>query len=213
MLIALKNISPRYLEQEKITGSEVWKKDLQFSSEELVEIVASSGRGKSSLINFIYGTKSDFEGSILIDGKTIEKQNQAFLALLRKEKLSVVFQDLRLFETRTCLENLMVKRALNPYTSEERIQQMAEKLGVSNKLQSIAGNCSYGERQRIAIIRALQQPFDFLLLDEPFSHLDDRNSERALALIIEEAAKRKAGIILADLEINNNYPATKRIRL
>lgn len=213
MLIALKNISPRYLEQEKITGSEVWKKDLQFSSEELVEIVASSGRGKSSLINFIYGTKSDFEGSILIDGKTIEKQNQAFLALLRKEKLSVVFQDLRLFETRTCLENLMVKRALNPYTSEDRIQQMAEKLGVSNKLQSIAGNCSYGERQRIAIIRALQQPFDFLLLDEPFSHLDDRNSERALALIIEEAAKRKAGIILADLEINNNYPATKRIRL
>lgn len=213
MLIELKNISPRYLEQEKITGSEVWKKDLRFSDSERIEIVASSGRGKSSLINFIYGTKSDFEGFIHIDNKAIEKQNPEYLASLRKEKLSVVFQDLRLFETRTCMENLLVKRALSPFASVDSIQQMAARLGVSNKLNSIAGNCSYGERQRIAIIRALLQPFDYLLLDEPFSHLDDRNSELALGLIIEEAAKRNAGVILADLETNDKFPATKRIRL
>jgi len=54
---------------------------------------------------------------------------------------------------------------------------MAERLGIQNKLQQAAGKCSYGEQQRIAIIRALQQPFDFIVLDEPFSHLDEDNSK------------------------------------
>jgi putative ABC transport system ATP-binding protein len=213
MLIELKNISPRYLEQEKIEGSEVWEQGLVFTKPDIVEIVASSGRGKSSLINFIYGTKSDFKGSIMIDNIAVEKQSAEFLTSLRTKKLSVVFQDLRLFETRTCLENILVKRALAPFAQEDTIMHMADSLGVRNKLGSTAGNCSYGERQRIAIIRALQQPFDFILLDEPFSHLDDRNRDLALKLILEEASKRKAGIILADLETNKNFPATKRIRL
>jgi putative ABC transport system ATP-binding protein len=77
---------------------------------------------------------------------------------------------------------------------------MADKLGISNKLDRLARECSYGEQQRIAIIRALQQPFDFILLDEPFSHLDTANRNKALELITTEAQKREASIILADLE-------------
>ena len=58
---------------------------------------------------------------------------------------------------------------------------------------------SYGQRQRIAVIRALCQPFDFLLLDEPFSHLDDVNQQLLIDLVTEEAAKNKAGIIFTSL--------------
>lgn len=76
---------------------------------------------------------------------------------------------------------------------------MAERLGIKNKLTQQAETCSYGEQQRIAIIRALQQPFDLIVLDEPFSHLDENNSKIALNLIEEEAAQRNASIILADL--------------
>jgi len=77
---------------------------------------------------------------------------------------------------------------------------MATRLGIGNKLDKKCGTCSYGEQQRIAIIRSLQQPFDFLLLDEPFSHLDEQNRSIAMQLIEEEATERKAAIILADLK-------------
>ena len=77
---------------------------------------------------------------------------------------------------------------------------MASRLGIQNKLQQLCGTCSYGEQQRIAIIRALQQPFQYLLLDEPFSNLDEVNRQKAMELIQEEATARKASIILADLK-------------
>ena len=77
---------------------------------------------------------------------------------------------------------------------------MAERLDIANKLTQNAGICSYGEQQRIAIIRALQQPFDFIIMDEPFSHLDENNREKAMQLIEEEAGVRGAAIILADLK-------------
>ena len=76
---------------------------------------------------------------------------------------------------------------------------MADRLGIKNKLSKLCSTCSFGEQQRIAIIRALQQPFDFLLLDEPFSHLDELNREKAMELIEEESRKRGATVILADL--------------
>ena len=77
---------------------------------------------------------------------------------------------------------------------------MATRLGLKSKLGKLCNTCSYGEQQRIAIIRALQQPFDFLLLDEPFSHLDEANRMKAMELIEEEAAARNASIILSDLK-------------
>ena len=77
---------------------------------------------------------------------------------------------------------------------------MARSLGIHNKLGKPARTCSYGEQQRIAIIRALLQPFDFLLLDEPFSNLDDNNRIKVMDLIEAEATERKASILLVDLK-------------
>ena len=77
---------------------------------------------------------------------------------------------------------------------------MARSLGIHNKLGKLAKTCSYGEQQRIAIIRALLQPFDFLLLDEPFSNLDDNNRIKVMDLIEAEATERKASILLVDLK-------------
>jgi putative ABC transport system ATP-binding protein len=80
-------------------------------------------------------------------------------------------------------------------------------------MQQNAGICSYGEQQRIAIIRSLQQPFNFIVLDEPFSHLDENNSIKAMQLIETEAAKRNAGIILADLNEVPFYKADRTLFL
>jgi putative ABC transport system ATP-binding protein len=90
---------------------------------------------------------------------------------------------------------------------------MAGRLGIGDKLKSKARICSYGEQQRVAIIRSLLQPFDFLLLDEPFSHLDNRNSRLAMDLMMEEAVQRKACIIFADLERIDYFPYTRLFHL
>ena len=87
-----------------------------------------------------------------------------------------------------------------PFKSPEALELMSNGLGIQNKLNQQAQICSYGEKQRIAVVRALQQPFNFILLDEPFSHLDDNNRKKAMQLIEEEATQRNAAIILADLK-------------
>jgi putative ABC transport system ATP-binding protein len=80
---------------------------------------------------------------------------------------------------------------------------MTQQLGMSAQLNQKTKTLSYGQKQRLAIIRALCQPFEFLLLDEPFSHLDNTNINIAWQLIQTEAKKQNAGIILTSL--GNNY--------
>lgn len=212
MQITIKQLAPAFLEKEKIHRSEIWNKDISFSKGEKIQLVAPSGSGKTSFVHFLYGMRKDYTGAVLFNGKEISNMNPEQTAAMRSGQLSIVFQDLRLFIDHSALENISIKRALEPF-GEDRISEMAEKLGIASKLQQVAGICSYGERQRIAIIRALQQPFDFIVLDEPFSHLDEANSKKALALIEEEAAKRNAGIILADLEAVPFYKSDKTFHL
>lgn len=213
MAIIFKNVSPVYLEEEKIQRSEVWNRELRVEKNINVQVTAPSGSGKTSFIHFLYGVRQDYSGEIIIDEKNLTGAGAEEISLIRRSKLSIVFQDMRLFTGHTLWENIIVKHALEPYHKEESIRIMAARLGVETKLHQQASKCSYGEQQRAAIIRALQQPFDYLLLDEPFSHLDDKNSLIAMQLILEEAAKRNATIIMADLEPNSNFPANKTLHL
>lgn len=82
---------------------------------------------------------------------------------------------------------------------------MANQLGVWSILDQQAMHCSYGEQQRVSIIRALMQPFDFLIMDEPFSHLDNANKKIAADLIDTECKKRNAGIIITDLDKDDHF--------
>jgi putative ABC transport system ATP-binding protein len=142
--------------------------------------------------------------------KTFSAEN---FAALRKDSFSLVLQDMRLLPEQTVSANLFIKHQLNPYHPVEKIKEMTERLGIGSKLQSKCKTCSYGEQQRVAIIRALLQPFQFLLLDEPFSHLDNNNSVKAMELILEEAKARNAAIIFADLERIEFFPYTKLYHL
>ena len=213
MEISLNNIIPDFLEKEKTDNSAVWKKIVAFKEGNKTEIIAPSGRGKTSLIHFLYGLRKDYSGILLFDNENVKNITPTDLADIRAMQLSIVFQDLRLFKDFSVLQNLEIKRALAPYHKTSLINEMSEKLGIINKLSQKAGTCSYGEQQRIAIIRALQQPFNFIILDEPFSHLDEENSKKALALIEQEADKRGAGIILADLQHNPSFNADSTLHL
>ena len=213
MQIEIQQIAPVFLEQEKISGSEIWNQLIAFQKGEYVQLIAPSGSGKTSFIHFLYGLRKDFSGNIFFNNKSLKTISSTQLSSIRAAKLSVVFQDLRLFTNHTAYENIFVKHQLQPFHPKNKIEEMAERLGIQNKLHQAAGKCSYGEQQRIAIIRALQQPFDFIVLDEPFSHLDEDNSKKAMQLIEEETQKRNAGIILADLEQVSFFNAQKILNL
>ena len=200
MQIKLQQIIPTFIETEKISGSQIWNSDVVFNSGQKIEIVAPSGSGKTSLIHFLYGLRKDYNGSILYDNHSISSFDAEKFATYRQQNISIVFQDLRLFAEQTVLQNVEIKRQLQPYHAESKIEAMAKRLGIQNKLHKLCKTCSYGEQQRIAIIRSLQQPFNFLLLDEPFSHLDEANRQKAMELMEEETAARNAGILLADLK-------------
>ncbi len=200
MQIHLQKIFPSFFEKDNIDGSEIWNKELVFSSAEHVHIIAPSGSGKTSLIHFIYGLRKDYSGDIFYGKENIRNLSLEQFSSFRKQNISVVFQDLRLFADQTVKQNLELKRQLNPYHPPQKIDEMAMRLGIGSKLNSLAKTCSYGEQQRIAIIRSLLQPFDFLLLDEPFSHLDDTNRIKAFELIKEECEARKVSMIFADLK-------------
>lgn len=200
MRIQLRNVAPDYIETEKRKDSDIWAQNISIMKGERLHIVAPSGSGKTSLMHFIYGVRKDYSGSIFYDDHDIKKISTDGFSSFRQDKISIIFQDLRLFEDQTVRENIEIKRRLNPYHKPEAIDEMATRLGIETKLNQPAKICSYGEQQRIAIIRSLMQPFDFLLLDEPYSHLDEANRKKAMALIYEECGNRGAAMVFADLK-------------
>jgi putative ABC transport system ATP-binding protein len=213
MQLQINQLLPVYFDDSRKDNSEIWGKELLFTKGEMVKIVAPSGSGKTSLMHFLYGMRKDYNGSINYGEKNISGFTAEDFAGHRKDHISVVFQDMRLFPELTVLENLLIKQQLNPYHPVEKIKEMADRLGIGNKLSSKARICSYGEQQRVAIIRSLLQPFDFLLLDEPFSHLDNNNSKKAMELMLEESRQRNTSIIFADLERIEFFPYTRLFHL
>ncbi len=213
MQIILQNVLPAFFEVNKVDNSQVWNKAILFNKGENIHIIAPSGSGKTSLIHFLYGLRNDYNGKISYDSNDIKNFDAEKFSIWRKQHISIVFQDLRLFTEQTVQQNLDIKRLLSPYHPESNIVAMAERLGIESKLGMLCKTCSYGEQQRIAIIRALQQPFDFLLLDEPFSHLDEANRKKAMELMEEESRKRNATIILADLREITYFKSERTLHL
>lgn len=211
--IILKNLRPSFIETAKTEQSDIWGREIIFNRGDRIQVIAPSGTGKTSLIHFIYGLRQDYTGEIMFDKKPAKTYSKDDKATLRANEISVIFQDLRLFPEHSAYQNIEIKYLLNPYSSSDQIEEMAAKLGIAEKMKQMAGTCSYGEQQRIAIIRALQQPFDFLLMDEPFSHLDEKNREMAMELIEKTARERGACIILADLKPIEYFKAQQTLHL
>lgn len=213
MQLSLQGVVPLPLREKINAFSGIWKQAVSFNKGELVFIQAPSGTGKTTLVHILYGLRKDYEGTVKWGSDTIAGTNDERLAALRASNVSVIFQDMRLFPELTAWENIDIKRRLANTVTEDMAQGWMERLGLKDKKNSVGSTLSYGEQQRVAIIRALVQPFEWLLMDEPFSHLDHANTQKAIALISEVVAQHKAGILLADLDANDFFPYTKTVML
>ena len=183
-------------------ASEVWQSELSFEKGCNYLVSAESGSGKSSLCSYIYGYRSDYSGKITFDDDDISRFDVSRWCELRQRHLAYLPQELRLFPELTAMENVELKNNLTGAKSRKEIEDMFALLGISDKVDVRAAFLSMGQQQRVAIIRALCQPFDFILLDEPVSHLDEMNNRLAAKLIAEEAASQGAGII--STSVGNN---------
>jgi putative ABC transport system ATP-binding protein len=192
-------------------NSGIWLQSVHWSQGELVFVQAPSGTGKTTLVHYLYGIRHDYEGEVKWDNIVVRDAEQQ--AQLRTQRVSVIFQDLRLFPELTAHENLEVKRSLTNTISIEEMEQWMDQLGILHKKNALASTLSYGEQQRVAIIRALLQPFKWLLMDEPFSHLDRANTAKAAALILSVVQRNHASLLLADLDDNSHFPYTQKILL
>ncbi len=212
MTLSIQNLRPDYL--PPISGnSGIWNQNLSFCQGERVFVRAPSGTGKTSLIHLLYGLRNDASGHILWGQTAVLQAAAETLAALRAQSLSIVFQDLRLFEELTLWENLLLKKALGSPESDVEIARWVAQLGLAHRRDQPAGRLSYGEQQRTAVLRALIPDFRWLLLDEPCSHLDADNARIALQLIQAVSDRRGAGIFYAELDDNPHFRATQKFVL
>lgn len=193
--ITLSGMLPRVFINEKIPASDVWKRELSFRRGEQYQIEAASGGGKSSLCAYIYGARIDFEGELKFDGTPSSAFSIAQWQEMRRRNIAYLPQELDLFPELSAWENIQLKNRLTGHASDRQIADWMEELGIAFRRDYPAGRMSIGQQQRVAIIRAVCQPFDFILLDEPVSHLDEENNRIAAAIITREAERQGAAVI------------------
>lgn len=111
------------------------------------------------------------------------------------------------------MENIQIKNNLTEWKDKAEITRWFEMLGIADKVDSKIGRMSFGQQQRVAMIRALVQPFDFILADEPISHLDDKNSILMAELMMTEAKKQGAGVIVTSIGKHMDLPYDRIYRL
>ena len=199
MHVRVQNIKPKYMSELEVSGSDIYlQNQIVFEKRKKYLLKANSGHGKSSILNFIYDCNKNYTGKIIFEGNEDDS-----IISVRRKKLSYVFQDFKLFPKLTLWENIKIKNNLTNFKTDQEILNLIDKLGLSEKKDQLVETLSLGQKQRTAIIRSLCQPFDFLLLDEPFSHLDERNIEILTTIIDKELEDQNAGFIMTTL--NNEY--------
>ena len=197
--IRFRSVLPLVFEHQPDVESEVWNQDVTFEKGRLYLLEADSGKGKSTFCSYVVGFRHDYKGSVLFDDRDVASFSTSDWVRMRLSHVSHLFQELRLFPELTAMENVEIKNELTGFKSRKEIEEWFERVGIADKMESRVGLMSFGQQQRVAMIRALVQPFDFILVDEPISHLDDANSSVMGNLLMEEARRQGAGVITTSI--------------
>lgn len=211
--ITLDNALPRIFHGRDMTDSEVWRKPLTLERGGVYLIEAASGTGKTSLCSYLTGYRNDYEGRILFDHTDIRSLTIGQWVEVRRTALSHMFQELRLFPELTALENVEIKNSLTHWRGARQVDEWFDAFGIAEKRNEPVGRMSFGQQQRVAMIRALVQPFSFLLADEPISHLDDTNSRAMAEVMLAEARAQGAGLVVTSVGKHMDLPYSQTFRL
>lgn len=192
-MLILKNIKKTYEDSKEIVLDNI---NLSFNKNEFVSILGCSGAGKSTLLNIIGGLDTKISGKLLINGKDIYGHGGLNIDYYRKNNIGFIFQNYNLIEHLTVYENVMLPLILSSSKNKHRrVLKMLDKTGLKNKKNSKICDLSGGEKQRVAISRALINNPDIILADEPTGALDYKTSYEIMNLI-KRLSKNKLVIMV-----------------
>ncbi|BCG56992.1 ABC transporter ATP-binding protein/permease [Paenibacillus sp. URB8-2] len=191
-LLEIKEVNKSY----KLAGKEkiavLSGVNLSFSSGEFVSILGESGSGKSTLMNIIGGMDSDYEGEVIVQGKSLRSMKEKEIDAYRKNKIGFIFQSFNLIPHLTVLENVTIAMQMMDKSEKERNRralEILEEVGLKGHVKKRPNQLSGGQKQRVAIARALANDPDIILADEPTGALDQETSEQILDLLDSIAQK------------------------
>ncbi len=211
--ITLNKVLPNVFSHVQGLVSDVWNEEITFHKGHYYLLEANSGKGKSTFCSYLIGYRRDFDGNILFDEQNINALTIKDWAEIRTRHVSYLFQELRLFPELTALENVMIKNNMTHFKTKAQILDWFDELDIADKVNVRIGQMSFGQQQRVALIRSLVQPFDFLLADEPISHLDDDNSNAMGQVLLREATHQGAGVIVTSIGKHLALKYDKVVRL
>ena len=189
--IAFHKVVPDIFSQRNDLMSDIWNQDVVFEKGRLYLVEADSGKGKSTFCSYVLGYRHDYSGGIMFDSISTSSLTVADWVRIRERQVSCLFQ----------------------YKTRRQILEWFDMLGISDKLDVKIGHMSFGQQQRVAMMRALAQPFDFILADEPISHLDDTNSDTMGRLMMNEAKSQGAAVIVTSIGKHMDLEYDKVFRL
>ena len=166
--------------------------------------MGASGSGKSTLLNIVATMDKKTSGEVYINGQSIDSLSSNDLSRFRRENLGFVFQDYALLDTLTGFENIALSLSINNVAGERirnRVIDMASLLHIEGILAKYPYEMSGGEKQRIAIARAMATSPGLLLADEPTGALDSKSSQTILESFSELHEKRGASILMVSHDL------------
>ena len=174
---------------------------LKIAEGEKVAVTAPSGYGKTTFLNLVSGILTPDEGNIIIDNEVVNHFNDAKKRVFRISNIGFVFQDFELIEYLNLKDNIALSYLINPALKlsdeiENKITELTEKFGLSDKLDRNVVKLSQGEKQRVAICRAILSSPGILLADEPTGNLDPDNKENTVRELIDYSNEKNAILIM-----------------
>lgn len=191
--IEFKNIVKKY-KMGEVTIKALNNTNFEIEKGELVVIVGPSGAGKTTTLNILGGMDKATSGEVIVDGKEITKLNDKKLIEYRRNDIGFVFQFYNLVQNLTAKEN--VELATQICSDALDVNEILEKVGLSDRKDNFPAQLSGGEQQRVAIARAIAKNPKLLLCDEPTGALDYKTGKSILKLLQEMARKEKMTVAI-----------------
>ena len=199
-MIEIKGVSKRFKNETAIDYD-----DVVFDSGKSYMLLGASGCGKSTLLNIIAGVLAPTSGQVIIDGADMTAKSQKEKDAFRIRSIGYIFQDFKLIEDMTVLDNINILNLEGIDTSGS--EALLEKLGIAEKKNSKVKHLSGGQKQRVAIARALVKAPDIILADEPTGNLNFAIGEEVIRQLCEVARGKTLIAVTHDERLAKHFDA------
>jgi ABC-type lipoprotein export system ATPase subunit len=174
--------------------------DFTMKEGEFIALLGASGSGKSTLLGLLGGLESLSAGEVHLDGSALNGMSEDELALMRREKVGIVFQSFNLIPTLNALENVafpLFPIRLPANEKEQKAAKALERVGLTHRAHHRPGEMSGGEKQRVAIARSLINNPKIILADEPTGNLDSATGQEIINLLVSLSKENKIALLIA----------------